>query len=81
MGWEGLSHAEIARAMIDPAKNGGRSLLEIEHHLTADPLVLWAFEPGVDNEGTPREKPPISKEAYIKAVKQWIEAGAPIPAQ
>lgn len=79
MGWEGMTPIEIAQAMTDPARNGGRSIEEIEHHLTEDPLVLWVFEPGVDHEGKPREKPPISKEAYIKAVKAWIANGAQIP--
>lgn len=79
MGWQGMSRIEIAQAMTDPAKNGGRSLAAIEHHLTEDPLVLWVFDPGVNHEGIPREKPPISKEAYITAVKKWIETGAHIP--
>ena len=79
MGWEGLSRTEIAHAMLDPAKNGGRSVKEIEHHLTEDPLVLWVFEPGVNHEGIPREKPPILKEEYIAAVKKWVENGALIP--
>jgi hypothetical protein len=79
MGWEGLSRTEIARAMVDPARNGGRSLDEIVEHLTQDSLVLWAFEPGVNHEGIPREKPPVSKADYIAAVKQWVEDGAHIP--
>lgn len=81
MGWEGLSKVEIARAMLDPARNGGRSPAEIERHLTEDQLVLWVFEPGVDHEGKPREQPPVSKEDYIQAVKNWMAAGAPIPAE
>ena len=79
MGWEGLSRVEIAKAMLDPAKNGGRSIQEIETHLTEDALVLWVFEPGVDHEGRAREKPPISKDDYIAAVKTWVAAGAQIP--
>lgn len=81
MGWEGLSKAEIAQAMLDPQKNGGRSPKEILHHMTEDPLVLWVFEPGVDHEGVPREVPPVSKEAYVQAVKTWINSGAIIPTE
>ena len=81
MGWEGMSRVEIARAMVDPARNGGRSIEEIEQHLTQDPLVLWVFEPGVNHEGIPREKPPITKEEYIAAVRTWVETGAVIPEQ
>ncbi|MEM6723852.1 MAG: hypothetical protein AAF598_07420, partial [Bacteroidota bacterium] len=79
MGWSGLSKAEIAQAMMDPAKNGNRSPTEIEKHLTEDPLVLWVFEPGVNYDGIPREKPPVSKQDYITAVKEWIDGGAVIP--
>ena len=79
MQWEGLSRVEIARSMLDPARNGGRTLEETVHHLTEHELVLWAWEPGVDANGVPREKPPVPKEEYIKAVKEWAVAGAPIP--
>jgi len=79
MAWEGLSRVEIARSMINPENNGDRSLKEIEKHLTEDELVLWAFNPGVDQEGNPREKPPVSEEDFIAAVKTWMDAGAPIP--
>lgn len=79
MGWEGLDRIEIARAMLDPSKNGNRSIEDIRHHLTNDPLVLWVFDPGVNSEGIPRETPPISKEAFIAAVNSWVDAGAPIP--
>ena len=79
MAWEGLDRYEIAASMLDRNKNGNLSLEELEHHLTEHELVLWAFEPGVNAEGNPREKPPVSKEDYIAAVKEWIENGAIIP--
>lgn len=81
MAWQGLSRVEIARSMLNPENNGGRTLEETVRHLTEHELVLWAWEPGVDASGTPREKPPVSKEDYIKAVKEWAAAGAPIPAK
>lgn len=81
MAWEGLSKVEIAESMLDPSRNGDRSLEEIVRHLTEDKLVLWAFEPGLDHEGNPREVPPVSKADYIQAVKDWAAAGAPIPEQ
>lgn len=79
MQWEGLSRVEIARSILDPARNGGRTLEETVHHLTEHELVLWAWEPGMDANGVPREKPPVPKDEYIKAVKEWAAAGAPIP--
>lgn len=79
MAWEGLNRAELARAILDPEKNGGKSLEEIVTHMTEDELVLWAFEPGVDDEGKPREKPPVSEADFKAAVKAWAAAGAVVP--
>jgi len=77
--WEGLTRKEIAESMMDPERNGGRTPEETMHHLTEHELVLWAWNPGVRADGTPREKPPVSLEEYKKAVKEWIENGAIIP--
>lgn len=79
MRWEGLSRTEIAKSMMNPDNNGNRSAEDIMRHLTEHELVLWAWEPGVDAEGNPREKPPIPVDEYVKAVKKWIELGAQIP--
>ena len=79
MYWEGLSRKEIAESMMDPKRNGGRTPEETLHHLTEHELVLWAWEPGVRADGTPRELPPVPLEEYKKAVKEWIEHGAVIP--
>ncbi len=79
--WEGKTKIEIANQMMDPKRNGGRTHDDILHHMTEDALVLWAWEPGVDAEGVEREKPPVSKEAYIAAVKEWIAGGAIIPSE
>ncbi len=79
MRWEGLSRTEIAKSMLNRANNGNRTHEEVMHHLTEHALVLWAWTPGVNANGTPREKPPVPKEEYIKAVKQWFKNGAVIP--
>lgn len=79
MAWEGLTRTEIAASMLDRSRNGDRSYSEIEHHLTEHALVLWAFDPGLDAEGNPREKPPVSKQDYIEAVHSWFKDGAKIP--
>ncbi len=81
MRWEGLSRIEIAQSMMNPENNGGRSAEDVMHHLTEHELVLWAWEPGVDAEGNPREKPPVPVDEYVSAVKKWIEMGAVIPEQ
>lgn len=81
MAWEGKTRVEIAQQMMDPKRNGGRTPHEIEEHLTEHELVLWAWDPGIDAEGNEREKPPVPKDEYIAAVKEWIKNGAIIPAQ
>ena len=81
MKWEGLSRVEIAESMMDPERNGGRTPEETLHHLTEHELVLWAWEPGVDAGGNPREAPPVPKDEYIAAVKEWFENGAIIPSE
>ncbi len=81
MKWEGLSRVEIAESMMDPERNGGRTPEETLHHLTEHELVLWAWEPGVDANGNPRELPPVPKAEYIAAVKEWFEHGAVIPSE
>ncbi len=79
MRWEGLTRSEIARSMMDPETNGNRTPEDIMHHLTEHELVLWAWEPGVDANGVPRELPPVAVDEYIEAVKTWIDGGAVIP--
>jgi len=81
MRWEGLDRYEIAASMMDPDRNGGRTPEETLHHLTEHELVLWAWNPGVDAEGNPREQPPVPKEEYIAAVKKWFAEGHIIPTE
>ena len=79
MRWLGLSRIEIAKSMLNKENNGNRSLDDIVKHLTEHELVLWAWKPGIDAAGNPREKPPVPVEEYIAAVKAWAAEGAPIP--
>ncbi len=79
MRWEGLSRTEIAKSILDPKRNGDRNHDQIMHHLTEHALVLWAWDPGVDANGEPREPPPVPKDEYITAVKKWFNDGAKIP--
>ncbi|MEM6803696.1 MAG: hypothetical protein AAF696_19990 [Bacteroidota bacterium] len=81
MQWEGLTRVEIAKSMLNRENNGNRSLDEIVKHLTEHELVLWAWEPGIDADGNPRELPPVPVDEYIQAVKDWAAAGAVIPAE
>ena len=80
MKWEGLTRKEIAESMMDPERNGGRTPEETLHHLTEHALVLWAWNPGLNADGTARQKPPVPLDEYKEAVIQWFEDGAVIPA-
>lgn len=46
MAWQGLSTGEICVQIKDPARNGNRTLAQIEKHLAEDHLVEWAWHPG-----------------------------------
>ena len=81
MRWEGLNRFQIAESMMDPARNGGRTPEETLHHLTEHELVLWAWTPGVDAEGNPRELPPVPLDEYREAVEKWFEEGHIIPTE
>ena len=74
MGWEGLTDSELCRVLLDPYKNGGRSVADIVHHITEDPLINWAWQPG--GERTP---PPIPRTEFNELVRSWAAKGAACP--
>jgi hypothetical protein len=74
MGWTGLSVGELCRTLLDPTKNGGRSVADLVKHMTTDPLVLWAWRPGGD-----RTVPPLSAAEMKIALEAWAGGGAPCP--
>ena len=74
MGWTGLSGGELCRTVLDPGKNGGRTVADLVRHMTTDKLVLWAWQPGRG-----RSVPPVSIEELKIALEQWAKAGAPCP--
>ena len=53
MTWEGKTLAEICAQIKDPARNGGRSLDELVHHIGDDSLVGWAWAPGFGRHPAP----------------------------
>lgn len=74
MGWEGLDDHDLARALVDPARNGGRSHDDLIEHMAHDPLVAWGWDPGPGREAIPMER-----DTFVAAFRSWIEAGAPAP--
>lgn len=79
MAWEYMTEREMCEQLKDPARNGGKSVAELHEHMVADPLVLWAWEPGVHPDGTLRTTPPIDLAGWNAAMENWIAAGAPCP--
>ena len=79
MGWVGLSDHELGAQLLDPERNGGITVAELEEHMLHDSLVLWGWAPGVDRNGNQRELPPLGLPEWRAAVKTWIGSGTPIP--
>jgi hypothetical protein len=73
MGWENLSDSDLCRALKDPWKNKGRSVQALVEHMTADPLVQWAWSPGE------RKPPPIGQREFHELVRRWAQTGAACP--
>ncbi len=74
MAWEDRSLGEICEQLKDPARNGGRTLAELQEHNAEDGLVGWGWSPG---EG--REAVPGSQELFGALTAAWIENGAHCP--
>lgn len=72
--FQGLTAGQLARRLKDPKKNGGKTLAELVHHVTEDPLVLWGWKPG---DG--RTVPPLSHDEFAKRFKEWVDTGAVPP--
>jgi len=74
MAWVGKSPREIAEQLKDPARNGGKTLEEIHHHIAHDALVAWGWTPGGD-----RAPAPGSQAALGELFRAWIDSGAVVP--
>jgi hypothetical protein len=73
MGWEGLSDADLCRALTDPARNRGRTVPALVEHMTGDALVQWAWQPGA------RSAPPVGQQEFHALVRRWAATGAACP--
>uniref|UniRef100_B0T8C9 Isoquinoline 1-oxidoreductase subunit n=1 Tax=Caulobacter sp. (strain K31) TaxID=366602 RepID=B0T8C9_CAUSK len=74
MAWQGKSLGAICAQIKDPARNGGRGLAELHHHMAEDRLVGWAWNPG---EG--RKPAPGTQGQFGALVQAWIDTGAKCP--
>ena len=74
MAWQGKSLGAICAQIKDPARNGGRGLAELHHHMAEDHLVGWAWNPGAG-----RQPAPGTQAAFGELVQAWIDTGAKCP--
>src|SRR2546421_2616604 len=74
-----FSKAELCKALIDRTKNGNLDSAGLLKHHTQEPLVHWAWQPGVDIDGRKRTLPPMTHEQFVQATRKWIEAGMRCP--
>lgn len=74
MAWIGLSVPEICVQIKDPARNGGRSLADIQKHHATDGLVGWGWHPGKG-----RTPAPGTQEIFGQLTQAWIDTGAACP--
>jgi hypothetical protein len=74
MAWEGKTLGEICAQIKDPARNGGRSLEEIVHHIGTDHLVGWAWTPGAG-----RQPAPGTQSEAGALLDAWVNTGAVCP--
>jgi hypothetical protein len=74
MGWEGKTLGEICAQIKDPARNGGRSLDDVVHHVGEDPLVGWAWAPGGN-----RQPAPGTQARAGALLDAWVKTGAVCP--
>jgi len=74
-----LSSAVVCRSLSDRAKNGSLNGEGLLKHHEAEPLVLWAWNPGRKQDGTMRTLPPLTHAQFVAATREWIAAGKPCP--
>jgi hypothetical protein len=74
MAWQGKSLGAICGQIKDPARNGGKSMAELHHHMAQDHLVGWAWNPGAG-----RVAAPGTQAQFGELIKAWIDTGAKCP--
>ena len=74
MAWQGRSLAQVCSQIKDRARNGGRDLVALIHHVSEDSLVGWAWAPGAGRTPAPRTQP-----QFGELMKTWAATGAFCP--
>jgi hypothetical protein len=74
MAWQERSLAQVCSQIKDRARNGGRDLAALIHHVSEDSLVGWAWAPGAG-----RTPAPGTQAQFGDLMKAWAGAGAVCP--
>ncbi len=74
MAWQGKSLGQICAQLKDPARNGGKTMAQIHHHMAEDHLVGWGWNPGAG-----RVPAPGTQAQFGELIKAWIDTGAKCP--
>jgi hypothetical protein len=74
MAWQGRTLGQICEQIKDPARNGGKDMEALVHHMAEDSLVGWAWSPGTD-----RTPAPGTQAEFGALVRAWADAGADCP--
>jgi hypothetical protein len=74
-----LSSAAICAAVVDRSKNNNLDGPGLLKHHEEEPLVHWAWQPGVRLDGSERPVPPLSHAEFVAATRRWVYAGTPCP--
>jgi hypothetical protein len=80
-----ISPQQLCENWLDPGKNsclafrGSRDDMktfekEFVHHVSDDPLIRWAWNPGPG-----RSPAPGTHQEFVTAMQLWIDQGAPCP--
>jgi hypothetical protein len=74
MAWQDRSLAQVCSQIKDRARNGGRDLVALIHHVSEDSLVGWAWSPGAG-----RTPAPGTQAQFGELMKAWAATGAFCP--
>jgi hypothetical protein len=75
MAWQGKTLGEICAQLKDPARNGGKTPEEMAHHMEADHLVGWGWNPGKG-----RTPVPGTQAEFGALFRAWQASGSVCPA-
>lgn len=76
MVFQGKSPRELAKQLLNPKLNGGKSKADLIKHASEDQLVAGSW-----NHGEGKSVPPISHAEFARLFKVWIDKGAYLPAK